>query len=293
MAKFTVVDFVAGIMPWAGGLIPATMTYQNVQTNLNFGSVEALVIGGVVEGIGFVSITTALDLYEQFQIERDEKAENSWQKPSLPGQFWVAVAVSVVYLVAVLMVNALMDPGDIWRKLTMAVLSTFGAMGGVIVALRNQLGKRREAFERAEQERETEKARREREAYQEKMRAQREAEQERVRVAALQAERERLTLEHEQALKAQELKDKHEERMKKIEESSRKRDDKVSETYSKVTGDEKKVPETFGRWKDWRKLPENEKKVISGLKDAQEVSDRYGVSLKTGGNWLENARKKP
>jgi hypothetical protein len=129
-----IVDIVAFAMPWSGSLVPAIMTYRNAQKNLGFQPFEAIVIGVVVEGIGFVSITTALDYYEQ----------NIADGKSQDGQFWVAVGGAAMYVIVILLVNAILDGGSILQKIAMGLLSMMAVVGGLMVALRNQLGKRRE-----------------------------------------------------------------------------------------------------------------------------------------------------
>ena len=284
----TIVDYVANAMPWAGGLIPATMTFRNVQTNLGFQPAEALIVGAVVEGIGFVAITTALDLYEQDQAAILETRMTSWDQPhGLSVQFWVAVAGSVLYLVAVLGVNAILDGGDLWRKLTLALLSTFGLLGGVLVALRNQLTKQRALAEEREAERKALAARQEQDA-----------DNERTRLQTLQIQRDQDALEHKRQMQAEELRQQHElklERQRATNERKLRKLEKVSEqpseTFQKVSEPAQELPPTYGKWKDWRKLPESEKKLIATFERPEQVSELYGVSLKTGGNWLKNAKE--
>jgi hypothetical protein len=88
-----------------------------------------------VEVIGFVSITTALDYYEQ------NVSENRPQD----GQFWVAVAGAGVYISVILLVNAILDGGTPEQKIATGLLCMMAVVGGLMVALRNQLQKRRNA----------------------------------------------------------------------------------------------------------------------------------------------------
>lgn len=130
------VDAIAGVMPWAGSLIPATLTYEHARSNLGMEVAPALLIAGVVEGIGFVAITTALDLYELRQSER---------RVGVPGDtksFWVTVIAGVVYLGVVILINAILGSGSVTEKITLGLLSTFGVLGGLLVALRKHLSER-------------------------------------------------------------------------------------------------------------------------------------------------------
>lgn len=257
-----IVDIVAGVMPWAGSLVPATITYRNVQVNLGFEPVEALIVGIVVEGLGFVTITTVLDLYEHRQ---DELREGSGPQRS-NGTIWVAVGGVVVYIAVVELVNAVLSGGDPATKLTMALLSLFGLLGGLMVALRNQLMKRRAAL-RDQQARET---------------------AERARAADLQAQIDREERGHQHRLQEERLRLAHELKLKKLESSARQI---LPESSGKVSDGAEKYPGTFGRWKDWRKVPESVKKDISKLQGPEEVSERYGVSQKTAGNWWKKSRQ--
>lgn len=263
-------------MPWAGGLVPATMTYHNARTVLGFQTWEAVLIGFVVEAIGFVTITTALDLWEQMQ---DEIA--AWRSAAgISGMFRVALAGVLVYLVVVVAINAILDEGDIWHKITKGLMATFGLLGGLMVALRNQLGKRR-AEMRAEEART-------RQATDQEVERQREEQQ---RLVAYQAERERQEREFEQKMKAEKARQDHEFRLQKLAEKARKDAEKVSESFEKVSETAEKVPETFGKWRDWRKVPESEKKVIATLESSEKVSELYGTPEKTSANWLKNAQE--
>jgi hypothetical protein len=211
--KITAVDWVANMMPWAGSSVPAVMTFQNVQ-KLGFEPWQALVIGLVVEGMGFVSITTMLDIYEANVAERQKTGNPS--RPLFDGAFWVALGGAGVYLVAVLMVNAILDGGDAWQKVTLALLSLFGVVGGIMVALRNQLGKRLVTNNQAAEE-------------------QKQAE-ERERLAAEKREAEALehqrmmtreALEHQRRMDEERLRLEHEERAQKIEAESRRKLEKL------------------------------------------------------------------
>lgn len=241
MPKVTFVDRVAMIMPWAGGLIPALMTFRNAQTNLGYGLFEAALIGLVVEGIGFVTITTALDLWEIYQAEKAESSKN-WgvSTPTVSGQYWVAVVGVLVYLFVVIAINAILDDGDIWHKLTLALMSSFGLLGGLMVALRNQMGKRLQAMAEAE-------SRRLEQEDQERLRLLNEHNRE----MNAKAEREREEREHARRMEEERLRLEHDERLRKIEEESRRKIAKIeADGVRKVAGNSPdgggKLPEDAG-----------------------------------------------
>lgn len=267
-----IVDLVAGTMPWAGSLVPATITFQNLRNNMEMELVPALIISGVVEGMGFVTVATALDLYEQRQAELGEDGQ------ARPGaSMWVAVGGVVVYIVVVELVNAILSDGDLAHKATMGLLSTFGVLGGLMVALRNQLGKRRTALNEARVKRE--------QAAQTK-REQDQAEKDRL--LALEETVKAEEREFERKMKEEKLRLAHELKIKKMESSTTKN---VPERSEKVSKGAETYPETYGKWSDWRKVPQNVRELISKLKSAEEVSERFGVSLKVGGLWLKRSRR--
>ena len=195
------VDVIANIMPWAGSLIPATLTYQNVQRNLGFDAGPALMIAAVVEGLGFVTVTTALDLYELRRAENKSQPQ-AWgasTERNQDGAFWISLAGTVIYLAVVLLVNSILDGGDIWHKLTLGMLSIFGVLGGLMVALRKHLGERLVALHRAESDRQLRalEEQRKAEATARELRAQAEEREREARQHAYDMEQQRLQLEHE------------------------------------------------------------------------------------------------
>jgi len=265
MANFT--DGVAMVLPWAGGLVPATLTYQNLQTaGLEWW--QAAVVAGVVEGMGFVAVTTVIDVYEHNRSEQATVKAITWNTGSgsvLNGAFWIAIGGTVLYLVAVLVINMALDPAASGAKVaTGGLLSTFGVLGGVMVALRNQLGQRRE---------------------------------ERARQNQIHLDREQADREFTQKVKLEKLHLEQEFKLKKLEESFRKvsaKAEKVAETLQagqEVAETFHEHAETFRKWQDWRKVPESERKVIAKLETAEQVSAIYGGALKTCQNWLMNAKK--
>lgn len=246
--QITIIDRLALWLPALGGLVPASMTYHNSLTVLGFPFWQAALLGLVVEVIGFVAIATALDLLDLYGLKSQ--------------QTWIAIIGTLVYLFVVVAINALLDEGGMLEKITKGLMASFGLLGGMMLALRNQMGKARSAM--ADGQRRADEA----------------LASERERQARIEAEER----EFERKLKEERLRQNHEIKLQKILQ-------KGAETFSELSEPAGKVSGTFGKWKDWRKLPESEKKVISGLERPEEVSELYGVSEKTGGNWLANAKK--
>jgi hypothetical protein len=183
--QMTFIDRLALWLPGLGGLVPATLSFIHLEPR--YGWFPAGVVAAIVELVGFVTIATALDIWE---LNQDRMAETSkhWgvTMPPLDGQFSAAMAGVILYLVVVVSVNAILDSSsDVWLKITNGLLSTFGLLGGLMLALRNQLGKQRielaQARSRAEQTDEQARAFQERLAL-DKIEHDRRMEQERLRL---------------------------------------------------------------------------------------------------------------
>lgn len=212
----TIVDRIAFTLPWLGGLVPATMTYDNARRVLHMDTWQAILVGLVVEAIGFVTITTTLDLWEMYQDGLAERRQ-SWGAPkaALGGQFWVALGGTLIYLFVVVSINALLDQGGTLEKTTKGMMASFGLLGGLMIALRNQMGKTLTA--RAQN------------------RAQ--ADQAAVTSQARQDEIAREEREHARRMAEQRLRLEHEERLRKIEEESRRKIAKIeAEGLRQVSG---------------------------------------------------------
>ncbi|HAE59343.1 MAG TPA: hypothetical protein DCG54_07515 [Anaerolineae bacterium] len=283
MDKSTYVDRVAMVLPWLGGLVPATMTGQNAYLVLGYELWQAVLIAVVVEAIGFVTITTTLDLLELYQDGQVAQMQR-WDAPRISqGLVWVAFGGTVTYLFVVVSVNSLLDTGEVLVKVTKALMASFGLLGGLMVALRNQMSKTLAALEQVQ-------------ARNDEMETAAKARQDEIereeRAHAWQIEKEKI--EFELQMEAEKQRQAHELKLIKLEEKSRKLAGTFAEnaeSSKKLTDGGQKLPETFGKWKDWRKVPESEKKIIASLESAEQVSELYGVPLKTGGNWLKNAKK--
>ena len=65
---------------------------------------------------------------------------------------------------------------------------------------------------------------------------------------------------------------------------------KVSVKVSEKEPQAPEHPETYGKWKHWTKVPPDERMKIAGMTDVRQVMDTYGVSERTGYNWMRDAR---
>lgn len=65
---------------------------------------------------------------------------------------------------------------------------------------------------------------------------------------------------------------------------------KVSETPAKETKTKDMKPETYGKWKTWRNVPEGEQLKIARM-TVDQVMDTYGADERTAYNWLKYAKR--
>ena len=276
----TAVDFIANLMPWAGSLIPATLTVRNLQKNLQFTTPEALIVGAVVEGIGFVTIATAVDLYELNQAEQAESMDSWGPRQKTDGQFWVSLGGAVVYVLVVLAINALLESGDIIHKITLGLLSVFGVLGGLTVALRNQLEKRRIALDKRRADLQARMLQQEPDARDAAQMRQAEEREERDRILALRLQREQDELEHQRQLAAEKLRQQHELRMEKIAAEDRRR---AAESFRGLSGEQPMGsgddPGTSGGIRRFSEIPESDYEWLRTA-PVKEVVAKYKITGK-------------
>jgi hypothetical protein len=263
----TLADLVAAYTPLLAPLIPATIGFYNIQgkSGLDFGPGRAFLYAVIVEFLGLATTTTAL----QF------RAWNKEQNKKAP--LWLALVMAAFYLTVVLTVNVALDTGTDLQKWVKAAASTFSIVGAVTMALRNEQAKRMAEKLTAEIKVENDQRQGEERARAEKL----EDEQRALAVKVAEDERN-----YQRQVQAEERARAHALRLLKLEKAPV----KVAETFQKVSEAEQKVPETFGKWKDWRKVPESEKQVMATFETPEQVAETYGVSPKTAGNWLKNAK---
>lgn len=271
--EINITNTVANILPWAGGLVPATLTFQKlVKTGLE--PWQAFLVAAVVEGMGFVATNTTVDFYEQARSMRTTH-QDQWQSAPvlvLDGAFWLSVAVTVVYLVAVVLIVVLLDPlASLTERGVGGILSTFGVLGGVMVALRNQLGERRKmAAQQTARDFDLQQKR------------EHQAANELARLQQAQADREREAREHAYALEVAEAQHRHELEFERQRAADARKLEKVSAAKSRiVAGDSPATienhPEAAGTIRRWDDVSPDDYPWIAGASPADIVT-RYQVS---------------
>ncbi len=261
------IDVIAAYTPWLAPLIPASIAFDNVQRVLHFAPWQAWLYAAVVECLGLATVATTLRLWNWMQDNQDNRRS----------AFALAVVTALFYLVIVLGVNVLLDDGDWLVKLVKALASTFSVVGALTVAIRSH---------QAHVELTAESATRQAEKTL--------ADEHQQRLLEEQSKLETLRLEAQERQKEREAERNFRKEIK-LAELQLKLAEKVSakvpesgESFGKVAGSENDFPETFGKWDDWRNLPDEHKKRIAGLRPRQ-VRAEYGVPEKTSGNWVRKA----
>jgi hypothetical protein len=277
----TLVDVIAAYTPWLASVIPASIGFDNVSRVLHFAPWQAWVYAIVVECLGLATVATSLKFW-------------SWnQEHKRRAPFELALVTGLFYLVIILSVNVLLDDGSALVKLVKALASSLSVAGALIVAMRSQQSRleRQADIDQVKLDQDklgADQRRREEDSKQielAKIAAQKDIYA--LRMAAA-AEEKRLAEEHSRNLL-------HQEKLAriaaKVEETKAKLSQQVSESvtsYEKVPEGEKKFPETFRKWVDWRQVPAEHQRKISGM-NLHQVRDEYGTSEKTAGNWIRAA----
>lgn len=271
----TLIDVVAAYTPWLASVVPAFIGYENVIRVLKFEVWQAWVYAIVVEALGLATVATTLKLWNWNQDNKDRRAP-----------FELATLTAIFYLTIVLSVNVLLDEGDTLQKVVKALASSFAVVGALTVALRSQQSK-------LEQDADTQRAKDELARYE---REKREADAQHVQLETLRLEKQKeLELSRMQADEARKEREAERNLRKelKLAELKLKLSNPVSESSEsgrKVAEAAGKFPETFGKWSDWRQLPDEHKKRIAMMTPHQ-VRTEYGVPEKTSGNWVRKAKE--
>jgi hypothetical protein len=287
----TLVDVVAAMTPWIAPLVPAAIGYMNVKQYLGFEPWLAFVYALVVEFLGLATVTTALQFWSWNQ--ETPLASPQIQVQDLGGKgeapFLLALVTALFYLVITLAVNVILDQGTVTVRVVKALASTFSIVGALTLALRSQQAKRQAAVDEAkaqklEQSRQTAEQRASEERRQlETLRLANEKEIAQARIVAetqAQERKEARQFRHEEKLA---------EIAAKVAESQAKVSAQVPESSQKVA-ESKEFPETFGKWSDWRQVPEEQRRRIGGM-TIKQVHAEYGVIEKTAGNWIKNSHQ--
>ena len=127
------VDLVAAVSPWLAPLTPALLTWQSMTNTLGFPVWAAWAAAATVETLGLSSIQTAYSLWSY---------EGNRRKSDPRAPVLVAILTGAFYLVTVITVNALLDPGPPIHKLAKGLLSSLSVCAGLVLALRAGHAKR-------------------------------------------------------------------------------------------------------------------------------------------------------
>jgi hypothetical protein len=140
-----VINLVASISPWLTPLVPAMLTWQSVQAQLNFPIWSAWVAAAVIETLGLSSVSTTISFfnYNRSKLKTDSSAP-----------VWLALLTGLFYLGVTLSVNVMLDPNSTpGHRLAKGLLSSLSVCAGVILALRSSQTQRERKAAQDKQER--------------------------------------------------------------------------------------------------------------------------------------------
>lgn len=128
-------NFAAAIIPYGVSLIPASLTYQHVISELSFTPLMALDAGVVIELFGVVAMQTLIRFWQNNKKYTSEKSENR-------APLGLAVFAYAFYLAIVLIVNVVLEimagSRSFWGIVAIGLFSLLGIPSGILIAIRSQ-----------------------------------------------------------------------------------------------------------------------------------------------------------
>ena len=246
----TLVNNVAATVPWAAPVPSAYMIWDHAVKMLGWDVWVAWVLAVAVEGLGVSVASTAFDLWNWNDQNKDQE-----QKSSL----LIAIAAVIFYLTIVIVVNVLLElEFPVW--IAKAGISMLSIPAVVTLALRSQHSRRVEKAVKDEEQK---------------------------RAADLRS------LELQEKEKNAEFRRKEREKDNEIKRALRLKELEGKQAEigsSKVAVKVAETSENFGKFRDWRHVPEDERlRIFQHRNDVAWVTKEYGVIERTAYNWIENA----
>lgn len=101
--EVTVVDFVAGFIPWLSSIIPAYFSYVHLNTILHVPAAFAFLFALVVEGLGFANVSTAIQFAEY---NKQKQFNKNFAKQKAPTR--IVIGNLGIYLTVIVLVNGIL-----------------------------------------------------------------------------------------------------------------------------------------------------------------------------------------
>ena len=244
------VDVLVAYIPLFAPVIPATIAFFSLYFVLKMPLAVCLIGAAVVEFLGLGTVTTTMQFVDYNASKKDDD-------PPAPTK--MAIGTMIFYLIVVLTVNVLLDDSTSIHKVAKLLLSTLSVAGAVTISLRGQHARRMATKAIRDAKTEAEKKANDADERDYKRQVAKERRDQKFELKKLQLQ---LTEKKEEPVKVSE---------------------KVVETISEK-------PETFGKWKTWRKVPHEEKLKIVRM-NMDQVVETYGTDERTAYNWLEYAKR--
>lgn len=261
VAEKTFVGNLASTIPWIAPLVPAWFAYENAtaENKLNLPPAVGIIISTSIEGLGIGVVTTALELWDWNDRNKDQK---------ITAPLYVSAGTVVFYMAIVIMVNVGLDLG--WSDWIVKIMLSMLSIPAVItLALRSQHSRRLAAHEAAETKAEQSEL------------ADQEAKR-RTDEIAFEAQRKQLEFELEQ--KRLDAETRRQIRLEK----ARAESEKVSESFKNFPKPQEtfqKVSESSDQWRTLRKKLSDAQLYAILRQPKEELAKQYGKTEKAVEKW--------
>lgn len=143
-----VVDWIAKIGPWLAPVPTAYLVGKATVQHLGWPVVVGIVAAVVIESLGLVTCSTALDLRNFNQRRR---------KTDAPAPFWLAVVLIGLYFLIALGLTVVLDIDSSWARFAPAIFPALSLAGATLIALRQDHRQRILQIEQDRLDRKTER----------------------------------------------------------------------------------------------------------------------------------------
>jgi hypothetical protein len=107
-AEVAIVDTVSGFIPWLAPIIPAYVSYSHILNVLQFPLWIAFASALVVEGLGFATVSTAVE-FQNWNITKVNREADPRRRKYQAAPTWGAIFTVAFYMAIVLTVNVILD----------------------------------------------------------------------------------------------------------------------------------------------------------------------------------------
>jgi len=142
------IDLVAKFTPWCAPIPTAYLVGRATITLLEWPLPIGILSAAVIESLGLVTCTTALDLYQFNQNRRKNDA---------PAPFWLAVLLIILYFLIAVLLTVVLEIQPSWSVIAPAIFPVLSLAGVTVIALRNNYQNRIQLITNEKAERKAER----------------------------------------------------------------------------------------------------------------------------------------